>query len=213
MTTQAAKKTTPTLSIEKQYSKSVCGIDEAGRGPLAGPVLAACVYIPEKHYNKRFIAEINDSKKLSMKKRENLFLQIQKHCGFGIGIAKAEEIDTLNIHNATLLAMRRAYQEMCNDFTIKPAISLIDGLYAPDINCECETIKRGDSISCSIAAASILAKVTRDRIMLRLHNQYPHYGWERNAGYGTAEHIAAINEHGITEYHRRSFSPIKQYKS
>ncbi len=203
------KKEAPSLKIEKQYDGAVCGVDEVGRGPLAGPVLASCVYIPKTMYRRRFLHEINDSKKLNVKKREALFLQIRKHCSFGIGMASHEEVDTLNIHHATLLAMRRAYLNLQNDFEVRPEMALIDGKFTPDLSCSCKAIIKGDSISTSIAAASIMAKVTRDRIMERLHQEHPYYGWDHNSGYGTPEHLNGIKAHGITPYHRQSFAPVK----
>lgn len=210
MSGSTALKQGPDLKIERQYSGLVCGIDEVGRGPLAGPVLASCVYIPEKIQRRRFLREVNDSKKLTLKKREALFIQIREHCAFGIGSASPEEVDTLNIHNASLLAMRRAYLSMQDDFDIKPEMALVDGKFIPELSCSATPIKKGDSVSLSIAAASILAKVTRDRIMVRLHEEHPYYGWERNAGYGTPEHLKGIKEHGITPYHRQSFAPVKE---
>ncbi len=210
MSGSLAHKSQPDFTFEKKYNGPVCGIDEVGRGPLAGPVLAACVHIPKKMQRRRFLAEVRDSKKLSARKREVLFLQIREHTCFGIGMASPEEIDTLNIHHATLLAMRRACHSMLNDFEIKPDAALVDGKFIPDLPLpHAEALVKGDNRSLSIASASILAKVTRDRIMARLHNDHPVYGWDHNAGYGTAQHLAGIKEHGITDYHRRSFSPIK----
>jgi ribonuclease HII len=210
MSGKVSLKQTPDLSIEKQYNAPVCGIDEVGRGPLAGPVLSACVYIPEYTHDMAFWDQVTDSKKISTKKREVLFLDIRKNCAFGFGLASVDEIDTLNIHHATLLAMRRAYQNMLDEFEVRPNTALIDGKFAPELRCNSETITKGDTKSLSIAAASILAKVTRDRIMRKLHNEFPHYGWESNSGYGTAEHLAGIEKHGVTEYHRQSFAPVKR---
>lgn len=201
----------PSFTLEKKYQGSiVCGIDEVGRGPLAGPVLASCVYVPENIRRMKFLNEVNDSKQLTAKKRETLFEEIKENCLYGIGAVSPGEIDDLNIHHATLLAMSRAYEALHNDFGIKPDVALVDGRFAPKIGCICEAVTKGDSQSVSIAAASILAKVTRDRLMARLHLEFPYYGWHTNAGYGTAEHMAGIKAYGITPYHRRSFAPVKE---
>ena len=210
MTGQTARKTKPTLTLEKQHNGPVCGIDEAGRGPLAGPVVASCVYIPEKAWRQPFLKAVNDSKKLTLKKRETLFVEIREHCAFGIGAASPEEIDTLNIHHATLLAMKRAFMGMLDGFEIRPDLALVDGKFTPALPCNAEAIKQGDGRSLSIAAASILAKVTRDRAMNDLHREHPAYGWDHNAGYGTAEHLEALKTHGVTPYHRQSFAPVRE---
>lgn len=211
MPASATQNSRPSFTLEKKYQGSiVCGIDEVGRGPLAGPVLAACVYVPEKIRRRKFFGDVNDSKQLTVKKREALFEQIKDSCMYGIGTVSPGEIDSLNIHYATLLAMSRAYETLHNDFGLKPEVALVDGRFAPKIGCTCETVTKGDSQSVSIAAASILAKVTRDRLMARLHLEFPWYGWLTNAGYGTAEHLAGIKTYGITPYHRRSFAPVKE---
>ncbi|PJB69383.1 MAG: ribonuclease HII [Alphaproteobacteria bacterium CG_4_9_14_3_um_filter_47_13] len=199
----------PDFTIENQYDGLVCGIDEAGRGPLAGCVVAACVYIPDDIRQHTFIQSINDSKKLTRKNRETLFVQIMEHCLFGIAQVTPEEIDSLNIHHASLLAMKRAHGIMQDNFKIEPEVALIDGKFSPALPCSPKPVIKGDRLSLSIAAASILAKVTRDRIMTELHLDYPVYGWERNAGYGTKEHLRAIADHGITAHHRRSYAPVK----
>ena len=186
----------------------VCGIDEVGRGPLAGPVMAACVVIPVESLRLSFWSEITDSKKLTAKKREKLFPLIKEHTIWGLGQASEEEIDTLNIHHATLLAMKRAYMEA----GITPQQALVDGKFCPDIPCPAQAVVKGDSKHLEIAAASIIAKVTRDRLMAALHETWPVYGWKKNAGYGTAEHRAAIEEHGITPHHRKSFAPCNKFK-
>ncbi len=209
MTARVIVKSGPDLKIESRYDGAVCGIDEVGRGPLAGPVLASCVYIPEKFYRRRFLKEINDSKKIPLRKREELFLHIKETCHYGIGMASHEEIDTLNIHHATLLAMRRAWRSMVDDFDTVPAMALVDGKFTPELPCYARAITKGDSVSLSIAAASIMAKVTRDRIMARLHDEHPHYGWNSNAGYGTPEHMDGIKKFGVTSYHRQSFKPVR----
>lgn len=209
-----------------QNNIHACGIDEAGRGPLAGPVIAACVYIPEEKQGLSFWAEIRDSKKLSAKKRDDLFLHINEHALCGIGQADVAEIDELNIHHATLLAMKRAYFAMTSSRR-KPGSSsvhqedpglrrddvtiLIDGKFTPPgLPVAATPVIGGDGLHLPIAAASILAKVTRDRIMAALHEKYPAYGWAKNAGYGTPEHLEALKIHGVTIHHRRSFSPVNQ---
>jgi ribonuclease HII len=139
-----------------------------------------------------------------------LFAQIVAHSCFGIAEASADEIDTLNIHHATMLAMKRAFAIMRDGFSaVTPVAALVDGKFAPPLSCETRPVIRGDSKSLSIAAASILAKVTRDRIMTKLHGEYPHYGWNSNAGYPTAAHIAGLHEQGITPHHRRSYAPVR----
>jgi ribonuclease HII len=199
----------PDFSMEQEYAGPVCGIDEVGRGPLAGPVLAACVYLPTEMHKSSVIKQIKDSKKLSLKKREEIFLEIRKNAVFGIGMAAIEEIDELNIHHATLLAMKRAHEHMLGDFDIRPQTALVDGKFRPELACDAYPVIKGDNKSVSIAAASIMAKVTRDRIMSKLHNEHPYYGWNSNAGYGTAQHMEGIRVHGITKHHRKSFAPIK----
>ncbi len=177
----------------------VCGVDEAGRGPLAGPVCAAAVILPENC----IIDGLNDSKKLSEKKREALFPVImQKAIAYSIAFASVEEIENFNILNATYLAMNRAVEGL----KTKPDIALIDGNRAP-LNAPvfCETIIKGDLKSYSVAAASVLAKVSRDRLMLEYDKKYPEYGFAAHKGYGTKAHYEAIEKFGICEIHRRSF--------
>ncbi|MCT4594961.1 MAG: ribonuclease HII [Anaeromicrobium sp.] len=174
------------------------GIDEAGRGPLAGPVVAACVVLPKNI----FIEGINDSKKISPKKRDELFEIISKNAlDIGIGIVDNEVIDNVNIFNATKIAMLRAI----NSLKKSPDYLLIDAVTLDDINIRQEAVIKGDSKSASIAAASIVAKVTRDRIIDRYDKEYPEYGFKNHKGYGTKEHYEAIKKHGITPIHRRSF--------
>lgn len=196
--------TKPDFSIENTHEGDVCGIDEAGRAPLAGPVVAGCVFIPRDSRKLGFIRAINDSKKLSKDKRETLFDLICAHASFGVGMASPQEIDDLNIHHATLLAMKRAFENLRGP---KPAAAIIDGKFAPSLPCRTQTVIKGDGLSKSIAAASIIAKVTRDRLMCALHEKFPAYGWDRNAAYPTPEHLEAIQSHGITRHHRRSFAP------
>ena len=198
-----------TFDLENQFSGPVCGLDEAGRGPLAGPVVAACVYIPEHVRKESFWASVNDSKKLSERKRETLYDLIIAHTSYGIAESTVEEIDQINILQASLLAMSRSLDLMKANFSVTPEIALVDGNQKPKLPCLIQTVVKGDSISLSIAAASILAKVTRDRIMGELCQKFPLYGWSRNAGYGTASHLEAISEYGITDHHRRSFAPVK----
>ena len=195
------------MSFDQQFAAPVCGIDEVGRGPLAGPVVSACVLIPEENLDNPLWQEITDSKKISTVKREKLFEPIKELCFYGIAKASHQEIDQLNIHHATLLAMRRAYAAMMGNNAPIPATALIDGKFAPDIPCPTQTVIKGDSLSLSIGAASIIAKVTRDRLMRELHIEFPHYGWDSNAGYGTKTHMEGLQSHGLTPFHRLSFAP------
>jgi len=203
----AAKQQIPDFKLEDAFEGPVCGIDEVGRGPLAGPVMAACVYIPPLHRKLAFWREVRDSKLLPAKKRDDLYARIKYYCPHGIGQAGPEEIDGLNIHHATLLAMRRAFEQMHSNSEIDPAYVLVDGRFTPQIDCPAQAVIKGDNVSLSIAAAAIIAKVTRDRLMAALHNDFPHYSWHSNAGYGTAAHLKAIRQYGITPQHRRSFAP------
>lgn len=198
---------TCTFTLESGFSAPVCGLDEAGRGPLAGPVVAACVYVAPEKRNLDFWGMVNDSKKLSAKKRDMLFDLIRSHCTYGIAECSAAEIDSMNILRASLLAMRRAFDE-CGGGA--DWVALVDGNQKPPLPCTIQTVIKGDATSLSIAAASILAKVTRDRIMTDLCTRYPLYGWSKNAGYGTAAHLEALRTHGITEHHRKSFAPCSQ---
>lgn len=176
----------------------ICGIDEAGRGPLAGPVYAAAVILKKG----QTIEGVNDSKKLSEKKREELFEKIVTEClDYSIGTASEKEIDEINILQATFLAMKRAVDGL----SLKPDCALVDGNRAPLLDCSVLTIVKGDSKSESIAAASILAKVSRDRYMLKMAEKYPQYGFEKHKGYGTKLHYEMIDKYGICEIHRKSF--------
>ena len=176
----------------------ICGVDEAGRGPLAGPVCAAAVILPPDLE----IPGLNDSKKLTDKRRRELFPIIKEQAvAYGIGLASHEEIDGINILQATYLAMERAI----NALTVKPELALIDGNRAKDFGLPVETVVKGDSRSASIAAASVLAKVTRDDLMLELAQQYPQYGFEIHKGYGTKAHYAALTAHGPCPVHRMTF--------
>ena len=199
----------PTMEAESAaYAagrRVVCGIDEAGRGPLAGPVVAAAVILPMDYQ----IEGLTDSKQLTKRRREKLFdvLMQDSRVLKSVASASVEEIDRLNILRATHLAMRRAAEGLPKPGT---DFCLIDGLPVRDFPLPQRAIVGGDACCLSIAAASVLAKVTRDRIMTRLHEQYPDYGWDKNAGYGTAQHLHAIRTHGITPHHRRSFAPVAQ---
>jgi len=181
----------------------VAGVDEAGRGPLAGPVSAAAVILDPK----RLPRGLDDSKKLSSAARDDLFeLICARALAIGVGLASVEEIDRLNIRNATFLAMRRALAALA----ITPAHALIDGNASPrDLICPAQTIVKGDAISLSISAASIIAKVTRDRLMERLHEAFPLYGFADHMGYGTPAHLAALKAHGPCPFHRISFAPVR----
>ena len=176
----------------------ICGVDEAGRGPLAGPVCAAAVILPE-HLQ---LPGLNDSKKLTDKKRRELFPLIQEQAiAWGIGFASHEEIDEINILQATYLAMERALGQLA----VKPDLALIDGNRAKDFGLPVRTVVKGDSLSASIAAASILAKVSRDDLMLEMAQEYPGYGFEIHKGYGTKAHYAALTELGPCAIHRMTF--------
>ena len=179
--------------------KFVCGVDEAGRGPLAGPVCAAAVILPEDCE----IEGLNDSKKLTEKKREQLYpIIIEKAIAYSVAFGSVEEIEEHNILNATYIAMNRAIDGLSQ----KADFALIDGNRVPKgISVPCETVVKGDAKSCSIAAASILAKVTRDRLLLEYAEKYPEYGFESHKGYGTAAHYDAIRQHGVLPIHRMSF--------
>lgn len=180
----------------------IAGVDEVGRGPLAGPVIAAAVILDPDNP----IIGLRDSKKLSEKKREelNTIIQNQAAC-FSFGRAEVDEIDRLNILQASLLAMQRAIEAL----DIQPDHALIDGNHAPTLDCEVTTIIKGDDKEDAIAAASIIAKVKRDREMLELHHQFPDYGFNRHKGYPTKYHLQALQEHGVSQHHRRSFRPVK----
>ena len=179
----------------------VCGVDEAGRGPLAGPVVAAAVILDKK----RIPRGLNDSKQLDEETRERLFPRIM-HMAVAVGVGEASvgEIDLMNIRQATHLAMARAVRAL----SVAAEFALVDGNDPPALPCKCDTLVAGDARSLSIAAASIIAKVTRDRLMRRLDDEHPGYNWKSNKGYGTPDHLAGLRTHGVTIHHRRSFSPI-----
>lgn len=189
-------------SIENEYREKgfniICGVDEAGRGPLAGPVYAAAVILPSDYV----IEGLNDSKKLTEKKREALFDEIkEKALAYGIASADEKEIDEINILNATFLAMKRAI----NSLSVKPDLALIDGNQKPHTDIEEVTVIKGDAKSMSIAAASVLAKVSRDRFMLEMAEKYPQYEFARHKGYGTKLHYEKIAQYGVCDIHRRTF--------
>lgn len=185
-------------ACEKEGYDLICGVDEAGRGPLAGPVCAAAVILPA-HLE---IPGLNDSKKLSDKRRRELFPIIRESAlAYGIGFASPEEIDEINILQATFLAMRRALAQL----TVKPDLALIDGNRETEFGVPCKTVIKGDSLSANIAAASVLAKVSRDDLMLKAAEEYPGYGFEIHKGYGTKAHYAALEALGPCAIHRKTF--------
>ena len=190
----------PDLEFERRAPQPVAGIDEAGRGPWAGPVVAAAVILDPR----RIPAGLDDSKKLPAARRQALHDELMVSARTGIGAAGVDEIDRLNILEATMLAMSRALAAL----PVPPAHALVDGTRAPLFACPATTVVKGDARCLSIAAASIIAKVTRDRLMADLARSFPGYGWERNAGYGTPEHRRALECLGLTPHHRRSFRPI-----
>lgn len=184
----------------------VCGIDEAGRGPLAGTVVAAAVILDPR----RPIPGLNDSKKLSEKKRDALAVLIRERAvAWAVASASVEEIDRLNILHATMLAMQRAVAGLA----VRPTGAMVDGNRCPQLDIPCEAVIKGDGKIASIAAASILAKTVRDAEMLTLHAQYPMYGFDRHMGYPTAAHFQALEEHGASPVHRRSFGPVAKQLS
>ncbi|QOD38071.1 ribonuclease HII [Candidatus Wolbachia massiliensis] len=191
----------PDFTLENKLSGVIAGVDEVGRGPLAGPVMSAAVVFTDRNI---IIEGINDSKKLTAKNRRVLYEKITSVAKFGIGMASVEEINSYNILQATKLSMKRALM----DLGLELDYVLVDGNQPPKVKWQVESVVNGDSLSISIAAASIVAKVTRDQLMQELHIQYPQYNWYKNKGYGTKEHIEAISLYGITEHHRKNFAPI-----
>ncbi len=208
----------PNFDLENNFKQQknfenaiIAGIDEAGRGPLCGSVLAGCVVIiNQKEYPKN----VNDSKKLTEKKREEIFeeiLQLEKNGKilFATGEANVNEIESLNIRNATKLAMQRAYLNLLEKYKIdKVDLVLVDGNFTPEINTNAEYVIKGDQKSISIATASIIAKVSRDKILKDMDLEFPEYNWKQNKGYGTKQHIEAIKKYGVCKYHRKSFIHI-----
>ena len=191
----------PDFSLEAVGPAPVCGIDEVGRGPWAGPVVAAAVILDPLAVPEG----LDDSKRLAAPRREELSAMLHACATLGIGMASVAEIEAMNILQASFLAMRRAVAALPR----RPAFALVDGhLEPPGLPCPCRPVIGGDGLALSIAAASIVAKVARDRIMVALAQQFPGYGWETNMGYGTREHAAALARLGITPHHRRSFEPV-----
>jgi ribonuclease HII len=200
----------PDFKIERGCKGLVCGVDEAGRGPLAGPVLAAAVILDPRHFPRRLRNELDDSKALTIEQREACYKALQRCASrgvarIGVGAASVCEIDRINILRAALLAMTRAVGVL----GVRPDMALVDGGIAPPLSCAVQTVIKGDSLSFSIAAASVIAKVTRDRIMRALAPRHPGYGWETNVGYATPEHGEGIRLLGVTRHHRRSFAPVR----
>lgn len=192
--------------IRQKGYKAIAGVDEAGRGPLAGPVVAAACILPEQDFE----LNVDDSKKLSARQRFNLFQLLISHPGvsYGIGIVSADEIDKINILQATLAAMSRAVADL--PVNKRPDYLLIDGNAAlKQADIPNEAVIGGDAKSLSIAAASIIAKETRDRLMLEFHAKWPHYGFDKHKGYGTAKHLDALRNHGPCPIHRLSFAPVR----
>ncbi len=202
----AARGAMPDFAIEDACSGLVCGIDEAGRGPLAGPVVAAAVILDRSNVAALLRDRLDDSKAMTPLARERCYLELAAGARIGVGAASVAEIDRVNILRASLLAMARAVAAL----GIVPDIALVDGNVAPALGCAVRTVVKGDALSFSIAAASVVAKVTRDRLMAALGRRYPGYGWEHNAGYATAAHEAALAQLGVTPHHRRSFEPVRR---
>ena len=204
----------PDFAIERGCEGVVCGIDEAGRGPLAGPVVAAAVILDRRRFRGELRRVLDDSKALTRGLRESCYGGLCLHArngivSIGIGAASVAEIDRINILRASLLAMSRAVASLGSRCGAVPNVALVDGNVAPPLSCPVRTVVKGDSLSLSIAAASVVAKVTRDRIMRELALRYPGYGWDRNVGYSTSEHVDGIGRLGVTPHHRRSFEPIR----
>lgn len=205
----------PDFELENKCDGVVCGIDEAGRGPWAGPVVAGAVVIKDKDLHPELLKYLNDSKKLSAQRREklyNLLFEEEKlgKVSIGIGLASRQEIDEKNILNATFLAMERARANL----KVVPDLALVDGNQKPrNFCCASQTVIKGDAKSYSIAAASIVAKVYRDKLMKDLAEKYPYYAFEKNAGYGTKAHIEGLKKYGVTPEHRLSYKPIQEFLS
>lgn len=195
----------PDFSLEQRLGDRVAGLDEVGRGPWAGPVVACAAVINRNRFPADLAARLDDSKKLSAARRDELYPALVAHCSHAIAESSVEEIDELNILQASLLAMRRAFESL----PVRPEAALVDGNRDPGLSCTTELVVKGDSRSLSIAAASVIAKVHRDRLMRALAEEFPGYGWERNAGYGVKAHQEALARFGVTPHHRRSFAPIR----
>ena len=205
MTRTAKPSAAPDFAFEEtlqvRHGAPVAGIDEAGRGPWAGPVVAAAVILDAAQVPDG----LNDSKKLTARTRETLYAAIMAHAHVGVGIADVARIDRDNILQATLWAMGQA----CKALPEQPAVALIDGNRCPALDCPAEALVKADALSLSVAAASIIAKVTRDRMMVELAETHPGYAWERNKGYGTRDHADGLKRLGVTIHHRRSFKPVR----
>src|SRR5580658_8722514 len=196
----------PDFAIEDGCRGVVCGVDEVGRGPLAGPVVAAAVIIDRRCFTTELRDNLDDSKLLRRDMREACYQALLACARIGIGAASVREIDRINILRASLLAMSRAVAAL----GVRPDLALIDGnMTPPALPCPAKTVVGGDGLSFSIAAASVIAKVTRDRIMRALARRHPIYAWDSNVGYSTRAHFAAIAEFGVTLHHRRSFEPVR----
>ena len=197
----------PDFSLEDASgAATIAGVDEAGRGPWAGPVVAAAVILDRDGLDLDLALGLDDSKKLPAGRREHLFTALGASARIGVGRAEVADIDSMNILGATLLAMSRAVAALGTP----PDLALIDGPSVPDLPCPARPVIGGDGLSLSIAAASVVAKVTRDRLMAELAGAHPGYGWERNKGYGTPQHRCALETLGVTPHHRRSFRPIRK---
>jgi ribonuclease HII len=192
------------FSHEQAHESPIAGVDEVGRGPCAGPVVACAAILPAGFATRPWASAINDSKKLTAKKREELYAVLTEDCIWALGEASVLEIEQINILRASLLAMRRAIEGLAT----VPQTVLVDGNKTPTVLMKCHAIIGGDAKCLSIAAASIIAKVTRDRMMAKLAEEFPHYGWDKNAGYGTPKHIAAIEAYGLTPHHRQGWAPV-----
>lgn len=197
------------INFDHSFNQAaLIGVDEVGRGPLAGPVVAAAVHIPQAIWQQPWLAELADSKKLTAAKRQNLYALITTYCPYAVAQSSVAEIDQLNILQASLLAMHRAITALLPQVP-QARLALIDGNRLPqNLPLPAQSIIKGDSQSAHIAAASIVAKVWRDTHMAQLATQRPAYGWAQNAGYGTKAHLAALATHGLTEHHRLSFAPV-----
>ncbi|MDP3372504.1 MAG: ribonuclease HII [Candidatus Paracaedibacteraceae bacterium] len=195
----------PTLFYENQHKGVIAGLDEAGCGPWAGPLVAAAVVLPK--VLPSIMLKVNDSKKLNAAKRAIIYEELVSDATvlWGVGVVSVDELDRILLRKALPLAFERAVAAL----SLQPAVLLIDGIRDPKLPFLTQLIKSGDQLSLSIAAASIIAKVTRDRMMEALHVEYPEYGWAANAGYGTVQHRKALQIHGVTKQHRRSYAPIK----
>jgi len=197
------------ISLGRKSGAVICGVDEAGRGPLAGPVVACAAILPLAGISTRLLGALEDSKRLTAEVREAVATRLRAKAIYALGEASVEEIDRFNILRATFLAMRRAFESL----PIQPAHAIIDGNLKPGLPVPETTIVEGDHLSYSIAAASILAKVARDKMMRELAQEHSRYGWDHNMGYGTKEHLAAIDTYGLTPHHRTSFRPVYEQLS